>query len=96
MILERLIDYDKEFHTGKFGLCKLRCEDGGGDQEDWRGKGCQLERKLSKIKGVNEATVTFMTKKLTIDCDESIMDSVVEEANKIIHKLEPEVIIKER
>ena len=56
----------------------------------------KLERKLSKIKGVNEATVTFMTKKLTIDCDESIMDSVVEEANKIIHKLEPEVIIKER
>ena len=56
----------------------------------------KLERKLSKIKGVNEATVTFMTKKLTIDCDESIMDSVVEEANKIIHKLEPEVVIKER
>ena len=81
MILERLIDYDKEFHTGKFGLCKLRCKAG---------------EKLSKIKGVNEATVTFMTKKLTIDCDESIMDSVVEEANKIIHKLEPEVIIKER
>ena len=51
---------------------------------------------MSKIKGVNEATVTFMTKKLTIDCDESIMDSVVEEANKIIHKLEPEVVIKER
>ena len=56
----------------------------------------KLERKLSKIKGVNEATVTFMTKKLTIDCDESIMDSVVEEANKIIHKREPEVVIKER
>ena len=56
----------------------------------------KLERKLSKIKGVNEATVAFMTKKLTIDCDESIMDSVVEEANKIIHKLEPEVVIKER
>ena len=56
----------------------------------------KLERKLSKIKGVNEATVTFMTMKLTIDCDESIMDSVVEEANKIIHKLEPEVVIKER
>ena len=56
----------------------------------------KLERKLSKITGVNEATVTFMTKKLTIDCDESIMDSVVEEANKIIHKLEPEVVIKER
>ena len=56
----------------------------------------KLERKLSKIKGVNEATVTFMTKKLTIDCDESIMASVVEEANKIIHKLEPEVVIKER
>lgn len=56
----------------------------------------KMEAKISKIKGVNEATVTFMTKKLTIDCDESIMDSVLEEANKIIHKLEPQVVVKER
>lgn len=56
----------------------------------------KLERKLAKVKGVDNVTVTFMTKKLVIDAAENMMDGIVAEAEKIITKLEPQVVVKER
>ena len=56
----------------------------------------KMERKVSKIKGVDSVSVTFMTKKMVIDADESKMDDVVAEAAAVIKKVEPDVEMKER
>ncbi len=56
----------------------------------------KIERKVSKIKGVDSASVTFMTRKMVIDAEESKMDAIVEGAVAAIKKMEPDVIVKER
>lgn len=55
----------------------------------------KLERSLNKIDGV-QAAVTFMTKKLVLETGESQMDYAVSEAERIIKKLEPQVVLKPR
>lgn len=56
----------------------------------------KLERKVGKMKGVDSCTVTFMTKKMEIEATDDKMDEIVEEAKKVITKLEPQVVVKER
>lgn len=56
----------------------------------------KLERKLAKVPGVENVNVTFMTKKMVIEAAESEMARIVGEATKIITKLEPQVVVKER
>ena len=48
------------------------------------------------IQEVDSATVTFMTKRLVIEAQEEKMDAVVQEAGRIIKKLEPKVEVKPR
>lgn len=55
----------------------------------------KLERSLNKIEGV-EAVVTFMTKKMVLEAEENRMEEAVSEAERIIKKLEPQVVIKAR
>ena len=55
----------------------------------------KLERSLNKIEGV-EAVVTFMTKKMMLEAEENRMEEAVSEAERIIKKLEPQVVIKAR
>lgn len=55
----------------------------------------KLERTLNKMDGV-EATVTFMTKKLVLEAAEDRMDEAIAEAERTIHHLEPEVVMKAR
>ena len=47
----------------------------------------KMEEAIKKIDGVNDAAISFMTQKLTIDADDekfdSIMDRVVEECRKV-------------
>ena len=47
----------------------------------------KMEEAIKKIDGVNDAAISFMTQKLTIDADDekfdSIMDRVVEERRKV-------------
>ena len=47
----------------------------------------KMEEAIKKIDGVNDAAISFMTQKLTIDADDekfdSIMDKVVEECRKV-------------
>ena len=47
----------------------------------------QMEEAIKKIDGVNDAAISFMTQKLTIDADDekfdSIMNQVVEECKKV-------------
>lgn len=55
----------------------------------------ELERSLNKIKGVEKATISFMTEKMTIELDEEKKDSILKDVERVIEKEEPDVTIKE-
>ncbi len=50
----------------------------------------KMERKISKIKGVDGVEVNFLTQKMTIEADDAVFESVVDEAVKLIAKVEPD------
>ena len=56
----------------------------------------KMERKISKLKGVDSVEISFMAQKMTLDADDEIFDEVVDEAVKLIAKVEPDckVILK--
>ncbi len=54
----------------------------------------KMEEAISKIDGVNEATVNFLTQKLIIDGEKEKMASIVEEAEKAVKKIESHVVLK--
>lgn len=49
----------------------------------------KMERKINKLDGVNDAKVNFMFTKLTLDADDDRYDDIVDEAQKVISKIEP-------
>ena len=53
----------------------------------------KIENKVAKIKGVEEVSVNFMTTKMIIEAEENQMDEIIQQAEKIIHQLEPDVEI---
>ncbi len=50
----------------------------------------KMEEAIKKLPGVNDASVSFMTQKMTIDADDDKFDDVVQEAIKCIAKVEPD------
>ena len=50
----------------------------------------KMEAAIKKIDGVQDATVSFMTQKLTIQADDARFDAVVQEAVKACKKVEPD------
>ena len=56
----------------------------------------KMETAINKINGVNKASVSFMTQKLTIDADDSRFDEILKETVATIKKVEPDctVLIK--
>lgn len=56
----------------------------------------KMEAAIKKIDGVQDATVSFMTQKLTIQADDARFDTVVQEAVKACKKVEPdcEIVLK--
>ncbi len=55
----------------------------------------ELEREIKKIKGIEEASISFMSERLIIECEESIKTEVLENMKKVIKKEEPDVTIEE-
>ena len=49
----------------------------------------KIEDAINKIDGVNEASVNFMAQKLTIDAEDDKFEDVLEQAQKVITKIEP-------
>lgn len=63
------------------------------------GLGCancavKMESAISKLDGVKSASVNFITTKLTIEGEDDKMNEIVLEAEKIIKRIEPDVVIK--
>ena len=56
----------------------------------------KMEAAIKKLDGVTDATVSFMTQKMTIEGDDARFDTIVKEAVKICKKVEPdcEVVVK--
>ena len=56
----------------------------------------KMEAAVKKLPGVKNATVSFMTQKMTIEAADEVFDQVVQAAVKCIAKVEPDcrVILK--
>lgn len=50
----------------------------------------RMEDAIRKIEGVTDVSVSFMTQKLMLEADDSIFESVLEEAVKCISRVEPD------
>ena len=53
----------------------------------------KVEDAIKKIDGVNNATVSFMTQKLTLDADDTRFDEILNEVVKVCKKVEPDCTI---
>ncbi len=60
------------------------------DELDCANCGAKIEDGIKKIDGVNDAKVAFMTQKLTIDADDDRFDEILDEAQAVAHKFEPD------
>ena len=53
----------------------------------------KMEDAIRKLPGVNSATVSFMTQKLTLDADDARFDEILQGAVKVCKKVEPDCTI---
>lgn len=50
----------------------------------------KMEEAIKKISGVNDAVVSFMTQKMTIEADEEDFDKIMEQVKAVCAKVEPD------
>ena len=54
----------------------------------------KMEEAIKKIDGVNDAAISFMAQKLTVDAEDDKFDSIMEEVVKTCRKVEPDCTIR--
>lgn len=56
----------------------------------------KMEAAIKKLDGVNDASVSFLSQKMTIDAEDDKFDEIVKQAVKVCKKVEPdcEVVVK--
>lgn len=54
----------------------------------------KMEEAIKKIEGVSNATVSFMTQKMTIEADDSRFDEIMKEVVSVCRKVEPDCVIQ--
>ena len=54
----------------------------------------KMEERIRKLDGVKYVSVNFMAQKMILDLEEDKSTSILQQAEKIIHALEPDVIIR--
>ena len=67
----------------KFKLTDLDCANCAAKMED----------AIKKRDGVNDASVSFMMQKMTIDADDARFDEIMKEVVEVCKKVEPDCII---
>ena len=50
----------------------------------------KMERKIKKIKGVDDVEISFMAQKMTIAAPDDIFEDVLDKAVRLISKVEPD------
>ena len=63
------------------GLCCANCA-------------AKIEEEVKKINGVENASLSFMTQRLTMEVAEEKVDEIMEAARKTAYKIEPEAEFK--
>lgn len=53
----------------------------------------KMENAIKKIKGVTNASVSFLTQKMTVETDGDSLDEIMKEAVKACKKIEPDCVI---
>ncbi|MCI8668580.1 MAG: heavy-metal-associated domain-containing protein [Lachnospiraceae bacterium] len=53
----------------------------------------KMERAAAKVNGVNDVQINFMSQKLTLDADDDSFESVLDEVEKVMKKVEKDVSI---
>ena len=56
----------------------------------------KMEDAIKKLDGVTDATVSFMTQKMTVEADDARFDAIMKDVVKCVRKVEPdcEVVLK--
>ena len=56
----------------------------------------KMEAAIKKLDGVNDASVSFLSQKMTIDAEDDKFDEIVKQAVKVCKKVEPdcEVVVR--
>jgi copper chaperone CopZ len=54
----------------------------------------KMEAAIKKIDGVNDASVSFMTQKMTVDADDARFDEIMDQVVAACRKVEPDCEIK--
>ena len=67
----------------KFKLTNLDCANCAAKMED----------AIKKLDGVNDASVSFMMQKMTIDADDARFEEIMKEVVEVCKKVEPDCII---
>ena len=67
----------------KFKLTDLDCANCAAKMED----------AIKKLDGVNDASVSFMMQKMTIDADDARFDEIMKEVVEVCKRVEPDCII---
>ena len=67
----------------KFKLTALDCANCAAKMED----------AIKKLDGVNDASVSFMMQKMTIDADDARFEEIMKEVVEVCKKVEPDCII---
>lgn len=55
----------------------------------------EMEREIQELEGIETASLSFMSERLVIECDEARKDEIVEKMKKLIKDEEPEVTVEE-
>ena len=50
----------------------------------------KMEDAIKKLDGVNDAVVSFMTQKMTVDADDARFDEIMDEVVRVCAKVEPD------
>ena len=53
----------------------------------------KMERNIRKVKGVNDASVNFLTQKMTVDAEDSRFEEIMDEVVKLCRRVEPDCVI---
>ena len=54
----------------------------------------KMETAIKKLDGVHDATVSFLTQKLTLDAEDDRFEEILDQVVKVCKKVEPECEIK--
>lgn len=53
----------------------------------------KMEAGIRKLEGVQSANINFLTQKLTLEAEEDRFDAILEEAEAIIRRIEPDCVL---